>query len=124
MALRLSGRLFSLTNRGFFTSAKRNIFGAPEDLPSPIKIATGLAKKEALAIEAGNEDPFDMNVVKRGVGTKDKPTLIPSAFESRLLGCICHEDSLYINWMCLYKGAPQRCNCGHYYQLVYKEPFC
>lgn len=59
------------------------------ELPEPIDHATGLEKKELLAALAGNDDPYHMKAIKRGVGTRDKPTLIPSAFDARILGCIC-----------------------------------
>lgn len=59
------------------------------ELPDPVDHATGLEKKELLAALAGNDDPYHMKAIKRGVGTKDKPTLIPSAFDARMLGCIC-----------------------------------
>lgn len=59
------------------------------ELPDPIDHATGLEKKELLAALAGNDDPYYNKAIKRGAGTKDKPTLIPSAFDARILGCIC-----------------------------------
>lgn len=65
------------------------------ELPDPIDHATGLEKKELLAALAGNDDPYHMKAIKRGVGTKDKPTLIPSAFDARMLGCIC--TYFYVN---------------------------
>lgn len=55
----------------------------------PIEHATGLEKKELLAHLAGNEDPFHMNAIKRGASTKENPTMIPSAFDARIVGCIC-----------------------------------
>lgn len=55
----------------------------------PIEHATGLEKRELLARQAGDNDPFDMRVFKRGPGTKESPNMIPSAFESRLVGCVC-----------------------------------
>lgn len=55
----------------------------------PIEHATGLEKRELLAHRAGDTDPFDMRVFKRGPGTKENPNMIPSAFESRLVGCVC-----------------------------------
>lgn len=54
-----------------------------------VEHATGIEKRELLAKQAGNENPFDMKVFKRGAGTKDVPNLIPSAFDARLVGCIC-----------------------------------
>ena len=34
--------------------------------------------------------------------------------------CVCagDEDSTFIMWMNLKKGAAQRCGCGHWFQLV------
>lgn len=58
-------------------------------MPDPVDHATGLEKKELLAALAGVDDPYYNKAIKRGVGTKDKPTLIPSAFDARILGCIC-----------------------------------
>lgn len=58
-------------------------------MPDPVDHATGLEKKELLAALAGNDDPYYNKAIKRGVGTKEKPTLIPSAFDARILGCIC-----------------------------------
>lgn len=55
----------------------------------PTEHATGIEKRELLAMKAGNENPFDMKVFKRGPGTKDSPNLIPSAFDARLVGCVC-----------------------------------
>lgn len=44
--------------------------------------------RELNAIKAGNEDPFGMAGVKIGpFGTKENPRLIPSHFESRIVGC-------------------------------------
>lgn len=67
------------------------------ELPDPIDHATGLEKKELLAALAGNDDPYHMKAIKRGVGTKDKPTLIPSAFDARILGCICTYSKMFIS---------------------------
>ena len=35
------------------------------------------------------KDPYEMKVKKRAKGTKEEPTLIPSVFNKRLIGCIC-----------------------------------
>lgn len=58
-------------------------------MPDIMEHATGIEKRELQAIAAGNEDPFDMKVIKRNAGTQQEPNLIPSAFESRIVGCIC-----------------------------------
>lgn len=88
----------------------------------PLEHATGLEKRELLAKVAGNENPFDMKVIKRGAGTKAQPNEIPSAFDARIVGCICEEDATSVNWMWLHKGQPRRCDCGHWFSLVHKAP--
>lgn len=93
-------------------------------MPDPIEHATGLERQELEAIKRGNPDPFMMSVQKRGPGTKDKPTTVPSFHESRIIGCICHEEAFYVNWMWLYKGEPRRCECGYWFKLTEAEdPF-
>lgn len=73
-------------------------------LGDPIEHATGIEKRELLAKLAGNDDPFSMNVLKRADNTtKEKPNLVPSAFDARLVGCICEEDQTFINWMWLHQ---------------------
>ncbi|XP_076368075.1 cytochrome c oxidase subunit 5B, mitochondrial-like [Tachypleus tridentatus] len=84
--------------------------------------ATGLEKKELMAKAAGNENPFDMRVYKRGPGTKTDPNIIPSAYQERLIGCICEEDATCINWMWLEKGEPKRCECGYWFKLIDAKP--
>lgn len=65
----------------------------------PLEHATGIEKRELLAKAAGNDNPFDMKVFKRGAGTKENPNLIPSAFDARIVGCICE-----YNWAGLGKN--------------------
>ena len=78
--------------------------------------ATGLEKKEIDALMAGVEvgslyvqqliqqhlirsvwflvqDPFNMGVNVGPWGTKDKPRLVPSMFDNRIVGCICEFGS-------------------------------
>ena len=33
------------------------------------------------------------------------------------------EDATFINWMTLKKGEPQRCQCGHFFELVQGLPY-
>uniref|UniRef100_A0A182VTH1 DUF4706 domain-containing protein n=1 Tax=Anopheles minimus TaxID=112268 RepID=A0A182VTH1_9DIPT len=116
----------SLCGRIVLAAAKRNVTYTPvrfcKMMNDPIEHATGIEKRELLAKQAGNPDPFDMRVFKRGPGTKDSPNLIPSAFDARLVGCVCEEDQTYVQWMWLYQGQPKRCECGHWFKLVEKAP--
>ncbi|CAG9859858.1 unnamed protein product [Phyllotreta striolata] len=118
----------TLCGRILATSAKKHVlstsyrFATKVSMGDPIEHATGLEKRELLAKIAGNDNPFDIKVIKRCAGTKDTPNEIPSAFDSRLVGCVCEEDSTHITWMWLHKGEARRCECGHWFNLVYKAP--
>ncbi|XP_059618474.1 cytochrome c oxidase subunit 5B, mitochondrial-like [Phlebotomus argentipes] len=107
-------------------AARRSVTYTPvrfcKMMSDPLEHATGLEKRELLAKAAGNENPFDMRVIKRNAGTKDQPNLIPSAFDARLVGCICEEDQTFVQWMWVYQGEPKRCECGHWFKLVEKAP--
>jgi len=88
------------------------------DMPDALGHAVGPERWELLTRLAGNDDPFEMNVRKRAKGTFEEPTLIPSIYEKRLIGCVCEEDAISINWMFVFKGEPKRCHCGNWYKLV------
>lgn len=117
----LCGRIvLQVSRRSLYTSAR---CGAKSTtLADSLDHATGLEKRELLATVAGNDNPFDMKVLKRGPGTKDCPNEVPSAFDSRLVGCICEEEATSINWMWLHQGSPRRCECGYWFSLVKKAP--
>jgi len=82
----------------------------------PIEHATGDEKKILLLEEKGITDPYYVNAMKRGPGTKDKPNIVPSFEEKRLVGCVCEEDATTINWMWVHKGDPRRCECGYWFK--------
>ncbi|PVD22985.1 hypothetical protein C0Q70_16245 [Pomacea canaliculata] len=102
---------------GVVDHQKGKIASDKVSMPDTLGHSVGLERFELLAKLAGNEDPFEMNVKKRAKGTKDEPTLIPSMYEKRLVGCICEEDAVSINWMYLHKGEPKRCECGYWFKL-------
>lgn len=58
-----------------------------------------------------------MKSMKRGPGTKEQPNLVPSAFDCRVVGCVCETDSTSVVWMWLHEGQPKRCGCGHWFKL-------
>jgi len=87
-------------------------------MPDTLGHAVGAERFELLAKLHGNNDPFEMDVRKRAKGTKDEPTLIPSMYDKRLVGCICEEDSITPNWMYLHKGESKRCACGYWFKMV------
>ncbi|XP_077283190.1 cytochrome c oxidase subunit 5B, mitochondrial-like [Arctopsyche grandis] len=93
---------------------------AYKSFADPMEHATGLEKRELLAIQSGDPDPFNSNIVERTAGTKDQPNLVASAFDSRIVGCICNEDCASVNWMWVHKGTPRRCGCGHWFKLIEK----
>jgi len=87
----------------------------------PIEHATGEEKKMLLLEEKGITDPYYLNTLKRGPGTKDNPNIVPSFEPKRLVGCICEEDATSINWMWVHKGDPRRCDCGYWFKTVDAE---
>ncbi|CAH1397298.1 unnamed protein product [Nezara viridula] len=112
MRFPMFSRRFSLFSSGL----------AKKTMADPVDHATGLEKKELLARISGNDNPFDLRVLKRGSGCRDSPNMIPSSFDARLVGCVCDEDSTSLQWMWLHQGCPRRCACGHWFQLTYKPP--
>ncbi|XP_065062527.1 cytochrome c oxidase subunit 5B, mitochondrial-like [Rhopilema esculentum] len=91
---------------------------AVDTIPTEEEQATGLERREFEAMVAGNMDPFNLNVKKGPPGTRELPTVVPSSFDQRIVGCICEEDATSINWMILKKGPAQRCECGNFFQLT------
>ncbi|XP_066583332.1 cytochrome c oxidase subunit 5B, mitochondrial-like [Prorops nasuta] len=87
----------------------------------PLDHATGHEKRELLAYQ-NDPDPYGITVDKRGAGTKDEPHIVYSAFDARIMGCICEEDQIHVNWMWIHKGQPRRCECGYWFKLVEKAP--
>ncbi|XP_037951711.1 cytochrome c oxidase subunit 5B, mitochondrial-like [Teleopsis dalmanni] len=92
-------------------------------MPDPMEHATGIERKELEAYADGCEDPFQIKtIMKRGKGTQDEPNMIPSAFDARLVGCICCGNR-FAQWMWLEKDCPKRCECGYWFELEPVEPF-
>merc|ERR1712055_170974 len=88
------------------------------EMPDELGHSVGAQRYELLAKMSGQEDPFEMTVRPRAKGTREEPNLIPSLFDQRLVGCICEEDAVVINWMYLNRGEAKRCDCGYYFQMV------
>lgn len=118
----------SLATRTFLRTSSRSLYttarcAADKGMPDGIEHATGLERRELEAIAAGNDNPFDMRIIKRVSGaTREKPTEVPSAFEKRIVGCICEEGATSINWMWLNRGEAKRCECGYWFNLVKSNP--
>jgi len=87
-------------------------------MPDALGHAVGPERYEMLAKAAGVDDPFEMNVRKRARGTKDEPTIVPTMYDRRLIGCVCEEDSVTIQWMYLHKGEEKRCGCGYWFKCI------
>ncbi|CAG0912362.1 unnamed protein product [Notodromas monacha] len=91
-------------------------------LNDPFEHATGREKLILQAEREGNPDPFNTKPIKRGKGTKDEPTKVPSFLEKRIVGCVCDDESMHVNWMWLEKGHDRRCACGYWFQLTDAKP--
>ncbi|CAH0402385.1 unnamed protein product [Chilo suppressalis] len=88
----------------------------------PLEHVTGIEKRELLAHLAGDCDPFRIMAIKRGPGTRERPNLIPSANQQRLLGCKCNDHVMHIEYMWLHMGVPKRCGCGYWFELCPVAP--
>lgn len=65
------------------------------------------------------QDPFKVKAVQRKHNsTRNDPNIVHSFDKSRVVGCICEEESQSIKWMWLHEGEPKRCQCGHWFKLV------
>uniref|UniRef100_A0A0N5BSN8 Cytochrome c oxidase subunit 5B, mitochondrial n=1 Tax=Strongyloides papillosus TaxID=174720 RepID=A0A0N5BSN8_STREA len=98
---------------------------SPEDYgyyPDPLEHATGREKKLLLARLAG-DDRYEPKVYYRAEHTtKEKPNLVPAHFDYRIVGCMCESDSGHVNFMVIRKGAPKRCECGHWFKAIDADP--
>ncbi|XP_022230583.2 cytochrome c oxidase subunit 5B, mitochondrial [Drosophila obscura] len=107
------------------TESTREISTTPvrmAEMADDMELATGIAKREMLLKEQGCGDPWGLGkILKRGSGRLNDPTQIPSAFDGRLVGCLCLDDR-FAKWMWLEKGPPKRCECGHYFVLKQVPP--
>ncbi|KAK1120718.1 hypothetical protein K0M31_010922 [Melipona bicolor] len=120
MAWLCSRTVLQTCRRQFFRNA---VYSKDKTLPDPLDLATGLEKRELLAAAAGNFDPYHMKAIEIvRDSTKESPNLVPSAFKSRIVGCICEEDTAHVNWMWLHDGHPRRCECGHWFKLTEVAP--
>jgi len=115
-ALRQVSRV-SAAQIGLLQNSTRGM-ATKKEFPKAIDHATGIEKRELVALAAGNKDPFGLEGFKRGVGSKEQPNLIPSMLQKRMIGCVCEEDSTCINYMWLHMGEQKRCECGHWFKLV------
>lgn len=91
---------------------------AVDTIPTDMEQSTGLERRELEAMLAGDADPFNLSLNRGPPGTRDNPTLVPSMFDERIVGCVCEEDSTSITWMVLKKGELGRCTCGNCFRLI------
>jgi cytochrome c oxidase subunit 5b len=106
-----------------FDSHKGKLASDNSTVPDQLGHSVGPERWELLAKMAGDSDPYQLTVQKRGKGSFEEPSLVPSTFQSRNVGCICHEEQHHINWMTLHRGVPKRCECGYWFKLVdLKQP--
>ncbi|KRX95556.1 Cytochrome c oxidase subunit 5B, mitochondrial [Trichinella pseudospiralis] len=93
---------------------------AASHMQHPIEGIYGEQRAELISQLRGDYN-FGPAYFKRGVGSKEQPNMVPSAFENRLIGCICEPSQLYIHYMWLRKGFPRRCRCGYWFTLKDEE---
>lgn len=91
-------------------------------MPDDLGYSAGERRYELLEKLAGNKDPFDVQVTVIEGSSRENPSLVPSMFGERLVGCICEEDSVEVRWMTLFEGEAKRCGCGKWFKLVTVSP--
>ncbi|PIK59963.1 putative cytochrome c oxidase subunit 5B, mitochondrial [Apostichopus japonicus] len=118
-----------IARRCALTTVKRCLLRTPAatmatggGIPEYYEHATGAEKTELDLLKKGEKDPFNLDLKRVPIGTKEKPIEVTSSFTKRIIGCICEEEQTHINWMWLHEGRTQRCTCGSYYQLVKVDP--
>ncbi|KAH9632016.1 hypothetical protein HF086_016576 [Spodoptera exigua] len=63
---------------------------------------------------------FEVNFV--GPGTRERPNLIPSSNDKRLVACSCSPCDNHLEFMWLHLGCPKRCGCGYWFELCPVAP--
>lgn len=71
---RYLARSVTATGNSFSTCAQRWNKNDLDELPDPLDLATGLEKRELLAELAGDPDPFNVKIRKRGLGKRAQIT--------------------------------------------------
>eukprot|EP00037_Helgoeca_nana_P010178 m.89505 g.89505 ORF g.89505 m.89505 type:complete len:141 (+) comp20063_c0_seq1:3495-3917(+) len=91
--------------------------GVTGRIPDEDEQSTGIERKELNKMLEGVEDPFGMSMEPKFAarGTRDAPRMIPSHFDSRLVG-ICDEGSEAIHYFELKSGDAMYVH-GEYFQL-------
>ncbi|KAF6035904.1 COX5B [Bugula neritina] len=118
--------LVTIINTRLFSSSPTDGRQQFNFLPGEKLPLEGAAEEEAENVERwellqkvkGLDNPFEMNTLTVPAGTQAKPTLVPTIYKERTMGCICKPDSLVIKWMRLELGETQQCDCGHWFKLV------
>merc|ERR1711860_54419 len=116
-------------SRAFFNSSIRasSLDSNKKDVPAANKEAPkenweyseNDERFEFLKRIVGKEDPFEMSVhVNVEKGTFEKPNLIPTTEDHRMIGCLCDEDDIDVKYTQLHLGEPKRCDCGTWFKLI------
>ena len=84
-----------------------------------------MSKRELIARQIENDNPFDTYTIKpdAATGIREKyPILIPATENSRMVGCLCEYDFEEVVWFKLDKGKVSQCECGYYFKLIEHDP--
>ncbi|KAL4235509.1 Cytochrome c oxidase subunit 5B [Mactra antiquata] len=128
-----------VNQEGFFSEMKRRssdpaatstpgelkITGASDGIPEfgevELGSVAGAHRAELLEQLRGSEDPFDVGLIKQGqfgAGTHETPIIVPTCEGSRLVGCVCEEDTGEVVWMMIHSNEKKSCDCGNWFQGV------
>ena len=91
-------------------------------MADPWDVLYGAERFEIAMKTKGYEDPYDMDPKERKeASTKDKPNVVATLMDKRVIACICEQDTHHINFMWISKGETKRCECGHWFKCVERE---
>jgi hypothetical protein len=93
-------------------------FPAVLDMGTDAEQATGLEKRELDALAKG-ETLFGEDILYGAFGTPEKPVIVRSVFDSRIVGCVGHAGHEHdLIWHVVSNGKPLVClECGQVFKL-------
>merc|ERR1712051_939969 len=74
-----------------------------------------MSKRELIARQIENDNPFDTYTIKPDAATGIRE-------KSRMVGCLCEYDYEEVVWFKLDKGKVSQCECGYYFKLIEHDP--
>uniref|UniRef100_A0A915PLJ0 Cytochrome c oxidase subunit Vb n=1 Tax=Setaria digitata TaxID=48799 RepID=A0A915PLJ0_9BILA len=112
-------------NVAMFLSRPYAKVASPEDYgdyTDPLQAHEESMTRRQLVATLAGDDRYETKVYyKLENSSAEKPNLVPSDLDYRLLACFCEPDTTFPVLFILHEGEPQRCRCGHWFKLIDQE---